>query len=150
MNLDLQRFCRADYPEYAAWFADVELDRRLGPLDQEWLDAILAEPESEEMTWAVFRDEELVAVIETAFEPQNQRVAFISAVATKPSLRRQGIGTAVLQQIVNRHHAQGIIAHSAYVALTNEAARRWIERIGFVPTADEPNEHGYVEFRHGG
>ncbi len=42
MELVFRRFQQTDYPEYAAWFVDAELDRQLGPMDQAWLDAVLA------------------------------------------------------------------------------------------------------------
>lgn len=146
LTLDFRQFRKDDYQEYAAWFVDPELNNRLGSLDQEWLEALLSQKETEGMTWAVFRDAELVAVIETVFHPQDRQPAAIAGIATKPSLRGQGIGTAVLKEILSRHQSQGIYDHIAYVASANKGARRWIERIGFRPTAIEPNEHGYLEF----
>jgi GNAT superfamily N-acetyltransferase len=68
-----------------------------------------------------------VAVIETVFDARNSSLAYIAAIATKPGLRRQGIGTTVLQQILGRHREQGITEHIALVDLTNEAARRCVE-----------------------
>lgn len=148
MNLVFRRFQQEDYPEYAAWFIDPELNRRLGPMDQEWLDAVLTEPESAGITWAVLRDAELVAVVETVFDHQNHKPAGITAMAAKPSLRRQGIGTAVLRQILSQHQSRGIAEHVAYIAIDNLAGQRCIERVGFVPVSTEPNEHGFIEYRH--
>jgi len=148
MQLEFRRFQQADYPEYAAWFVDAGLDRQLGPMDQAWLDAVLGQPESEGVTWAVFRGEELVAVLEIVFGVLDDPPTGITGLAVKPTLRRQGIGMAVLHQLLEQHHRQGLHQHVAYVATHNEAARRCIERIGFVPTS-APNEHGYVEFQLG-
>lgn len=148
MTLEFRRFQADYYAEYATWFADIELNRRLGPMDQEWLDSVLAEPAAEGITWAVFRDAELVAVIETGFDPQGQLPTVILGIAVKPSLRRQGIGKAVLQKILALHYAQGRHEHIAYVAQDNQSARRLIESIGFVSTGSEPDEHGYLEFRY--
>ena len=36
-------FCRSDYAWYQAWFADRDLMRALGPMDQTWLDAVLGD-----------------------------------------------------------------------------------------------------------
>ena len=47
MHLEFRRFQEEDYPEYASWFTDPELNRRLGPIDQDWLEAVLCESESE-------------------------------------------------------------------------------------------------------
>lgn len=148
MELEFRRFQQTNYPEYAAWFGDPELDRQLGPMDQAWLDAVLGQPESEGMTWAVFRNAELVAVIEIIFGAPDDPPICIAGIATKPTLCKQGIATAVLKQLLDQHHSQGLHQHVAYVAIHNEAARRCIERIGFVPTS-APNEHGYVEFQLG-
>lgn len=148
MKLTFKQFQHTEYAEYASWFVDPELNRRLGPMDQEWLDFVLAEPETEGITWAVFWEEKLVAVLETVFDPAGQLPAAITAIAVKPSLRGQGIGTAALQQLLALHHAQGIAAHIAYVAQDNASARRLIEQVGFARTATAPNEHGYLEFCH--
>lgn len=148
MKLEFKKFQQTDYLEYAAWFVEPELNRRLGPMDQDWLDAVLAEPEAEGVTWAIFRNAELVAVVETVFDPTKHLSAVISAIAVKPALRHQGIGTAVLQTLLTMHHTKGIAKHVADVAQDNETARRLLERVGFVLTASELDEHGYLEFRY--
>jgi hypothetical protein len=81
MNLRLERFQAAHYSEYASWFADAELNRLLGPMDEVWLNAVLSEPESQGMTWAVFRDAEFVAVVEAVYDPENVSSAAISGPA---------------------------------------------------------------------
>src|SRR5690242_10925250 len=128
MHLELKRFEREYYTEYAAWFSDPELNRYLGPMDQEWLEAVLSEPESAGTTWAVFRGAELVADVETVFDPENRLPAGIMAIATKPSLRRQGIGATVLQMILSLHKKKGIIEHVAYISVNNRAAQRCAEK----------------------
>ena len=147
MNLEFKQFQREQYTEYASWFADPELNRRLGPMDQEWLDSVLSQPESAGVTWAVFRGVELVAGVEIVFDPQNEWPAAIAAVATKPALRRQGIASAALRHILELHQEQGITEHMAYISVSNPAGRRCLEKVGFVPADSEPNEHGYMEFR---
>ncbi|MEZ4730437.1 MAG: GNAT family N-acetyltransferase [Caldilineaceae bacterium] len=148
MKLTFRQFQEADYPEYASWFVDADLNHRLGPMDQAWLDAVLTEPAAQGITWAILREAEFVAVIETVFDPDGHLPAGIPAIAVKPSLRGQGIGTAVLHQLLALHHAQGIEQHIAYVAQDNVSARRLVECVGFVQTDAEPNEHGYLEFQH--
>jgi RimJ/RimL family protein N-acetyltransferase len=148
MNLELKRFQQEHSVEYASWFVDPELNRYLGPMDQDWLDAVLSQPESAGVTWAVFRDRELVAVIETVFDPENRLPAAITAIATKPSLRLQGIGTTVLGLILSLHNKQGIFEHVAYISINNTAGKRCIEKAGFVPITSEPDQHDFIEFRH--
>ena len=147
MLLEFKRFQKEYFSEYALWFVDTELNRQLGPMDQEWLDSVLAQSEAEGITWAVFRDEELIAVIENAFHVDEASQVTITALATKPAYRRQGIGTAVLQQLFSINDNKGIRQHIAYIHVRNVAARRCMEGVGFVAVSSEPNQHGYIEFR---
>jgi RimJ/RimL family protein N-acetyltransferase len=148
MHLELIRFRREHYAEYASWFVDQALNRHLGPIDQEWLDAVLSQPESAGVTWAVFRDGELVAVVETVFDPDNHLPAAITAIAIKPGLRQQGIGTTALRLILSLHKNKGIVEHVAYISIHNTAGQRCFRIVGFVPVKSEPDESGYLEFRH--
>ena len=146
MELEFRRFQQENYPEYAAWFVDAELNRRLGPMDQDWLDAVLAMTEDEGVIWAVFRDELLVAVIEITFELQRPQRASITGLATKPQLRRQGIGTAVLTHLLALHQRQGIREHWTHLRFDNAAALCSIEKMGFQPITGLADKHGYIEF----
>jgi RimJ/RimL family protein N-acetyltransferase len=147
VNLSFRRFQREDYPEYAAWFVDPELNREMGPMDEEWLNAILAEQEEEGITWAVFRDGEFVAVVETKFDPEKVLPAAITALAVKPSLRRQGIAKATLQKVLTDHRLKGLGSHICYIHQDNAASRLLCADAGFVAVS-EPNLHGYIEYRH--
>ena len=60
----------------------------------------------------------------------------------------KGIGEAVLRRVLSLHQQRGITEHVAYVKLDNEAARCCIEKVGFAAVTGEPNEQGYVAFRH--
>jgi RimJ/RimL family protein N-acetyltransferase len=150
-SLQLKRFQAEHYAEYVSWFADEELNRRLGPMaetDEPWLAAVLAETGSDAATWAVFRGDEMVAVIEAAYDPETAAWAAITTIATRPSLRRQGIGETVLRRILSLHQERGITEHIAYVALDNQAGRRCIEKVGFAAITGVPDKHGFVAFRH--
>jgi len=148
INLEFKCFQIGHYAEYASWFRDPELNRHLGPMDQTWLDGVLSQPKSAGITWAVFRGFELVAVVETVFDPENHLLAGIAAIATKPVLRRQGIGTRVLQQILLLHKHKGFVEHVVYVSVHNSGGRRCVEKAGFVAVTAKPDERGYIEFRH--
>ena len=148
MYLEFKRFQQEHFDEYVTWFMDPELNRLLGPMDQAWLEAVLAQHESKGVTWSVFRNTELVAVVETAFDPQHHHPPVITAIATKPALRRQGIGSAVLKKILSIHKRRGYVEHNAYVSIHNPAGLCLVEKAGFVPITSQPDEHGYIEFRH--
>ena len=117
-------------------------------MDQAWLDAVLSQPESTGVTWEVFRSTEMVAVVETLFDPDRRLPAAITAIATKPGLRQQGIGTTVLQQILSLHKSKGIVKHVTHVSIHNSGGRRCVEKAGLVPVTAEPDERDYIEFRH--
>ena len=148
MKLEFKRFQKEYYSEYAAWFMDPELDRLLGPMDQAWLEAVLSEPPSSGITWAVLREAELVAVIETVFDPRNISSCAIPALAVKPVLRRQGIGTAVLQHLMSMYKNQGISEYIAFISVDNIAGRRCVEKVGFAPADPHPDGRDYLEYRH--
>ncbi len=150
MELELVCFRGEHYPEYASWFSDPELDSHLGPMGQDWLDAVLNEPEEEGITWVVFRDGEMVAVVEIGFDPGAPTWAGFAGLAVKPSLKRQGIGTAVLQRVLALHEGQGRTEHMALVKADNAAGQRLVEKVGFVAEEEGPNEEGFIRYRRNG
>ncbi|GEB16877.1 hypothetical protein SAMN05421671_3251 [Pimelobacter simplex] len=46
---DARPLVRADWAWVQAWFTDATLDRELGPLDEEWLEHVLADQEGVEL-----------------------------------------------------------------------------------------------------
>lgn len=147
INLTFVRFQEQHYPEYAAWFSDPELDHQLGPMDEEWLSAILAEKEDEGITWAVLFEQEMVGVIETVFDPQNLMPAAITAIAVKPTRRRQGFARAIFDKILLDDHRKGINCHICYIHQGNAASRNLCEGIGFTAVS-EPDNNGYIQYQH--
>ena len=143
-RLRFERFSREQFDDYLGWFADAELNRRLGPMDDDWLTAILDESEEQGMTWAVFASSELVGVIETVFSPGLP--CAITAIAVKPSRLRQGLARSMLQRLFTDYEARGIESYMAYVEQTNVAASRLLINEGFRAVSG-PNDKGYVEFR---
>jgi ribosomal protein S18 acetylase RimI-like enzyme len=148
MALQFVPFRREFFDEYASWFGDAELNRHLGPMDQEWLECTLAEPESSGVTWAVFRNTELVGVVETKYDPENRLPAGITAVAVKPTLRGQGIGSEIMREVLSRNHVKGLVDRVGYVSPENVRAQRFLEKLGFERIGVEPSRSRYIEFRH--
>ncbi len=144
IELRFERFSKEHFDDYLSWFADAELNRRLGPMDDEWLTAILDESEEQGMTWAVFASSELVGVIETVFS--SSFPCAITAIAVKPSRLRQGLGRSMLQRLFSDYEARGIESYLAYVEQTNVAANRLLIQEGF-QAVSAPNDKGYVEYR---
>ena len=142
--LSLERFREGFYDEYRSWFADPELNRRLGPMDSEWLQTILEEPEDQGITWAIFDAEEMVGVLETVFGPDSS--CAIAAIAVKPSRRREGFGRAILRRLYAEYRVKGVKSYVAYVERTNSRASGLLISEGF-RAISEPNEKGYQTFR---
>ncbi len=150
MVLKFLPFRREFYDEYASWFSNPELNRHLGPMGNDWLEAVLSEPESDGATWAVFRDKELVGVVEIKYPTGYQMPAGITAVAVKPALRGQGIGSEIVREILSRDHAKGLLDHVGYVSPGNPGAQRFLEKLGFARIGVDPSRSRYIEFRHRG
>src|SRR5262245_38483405 len=122
MDLEARPFAREDFAEYASWFADPDLSRNLGPMDDAWLELAGSGGEmSGDETWTVFRHGKLVAVVEALFETDDRSSYMISAVATKPAPRGQGIGTAALRHVLDLRRSRGILKHAAKVSVDNIA-----------------------------
>lgn len=57
MDLELMQFTNEHFAEYASWFADPDLNRQLGPMDDAWLELVLRGGEMPgDETWAVLRE----------------------------------------------------------------------------------------------
>jgi RimJ/RimL family protein N-acetyltransferase len=148
MNLEMRPFATEDFAEYASWFADPDLNRHLGPMDEAWLELTMAGGEvAGDETWAMLRDGQLVAVVEALADADDRSTYTIAAVATKPALRGQGIGPAALQHVFQLHRGRGVVQHSAQVSVGNAAGRRCAAKAGFVPAGSEPDRHGYIQLR---
>ena len=144
MELEFRRFQKKDFQAYALWFTDPEQDRWLGPLDREWLEAVLSEGE-EGVTWTVFRDEVFVAVAETAFDPEGGRAA-VTTLQPNPA-SQTGYRYDCFEELLDWHRREGVRKHIAFVHEDNRTARRCLERVGFELSSAQPNEYGYLEFR---
>lgn len=149
MQLSFRKFQAGDFATYKAWFTDPELERRLGPLDDEWLAAVLSKRASDGATWLVLDGDAPVAVVETSLHPTDSSLAAITELAVKPELRGRGIGMAVLQEVLALRRREGRLEHLAYIREDNGTARRCFERSRFVPVTLTPNGEGFLEFRRG-
>src|SRR5262249_55078432 len=95
--VQFRKFTRADFPEYKSWFMDPELNRQLGPMDDEWLEYVLNEQDGAQYT--IFRDDEIVAVLGILLPDERRPDYYITDLAVKPSLRGQRIGSGTLQKL---------------------------------------------------
>jgi Acetyltransferase (GNAT) family len=96
--LHVRRITRADWEWIRAWFGDEELNRRLGPLDEEWLEHVLSESDGVQLVVNV-TDGTPVALAGCAWDPAGSAHA-ITDLAVCPWMRRSGIGRQALVSVV--------------------------------------------------
>ena len=126
--MEIRFFRESDFETFADWFADEKLNAELGPIDQEWLDYILAEePPSQ---FACLINNELVAVVGICHaknETDNHFV--ITDIAVAPKLKRTGLGSKALREVINRVNP----THSwlAYVDHENVQAHHFFQSQGW-------------------
>src|SRR5215470_3735472 len=100
-ELQFCKFAQEDFPEYKSWYVDPELNRQLGPIDDEWLAYVLNEQDGVE--YSIFRDQELVAVLGIKLPDEKRPDYVVTDLAVKPSLRGQRIGSRTLQKLFELH-----------------------------------------------
>ncbi len=150
MNISFKKFTQVYFPEYSSWFQDPELNSQLGPMDEDWLHWVLTEDEADGITWAVFDDDEMVGVVETAFDSEGRLPVVIRGIAVKPSRRRQGIGSAILHCLFAMLTPRGIFDYCAYIKTNNSASRRLFEKLGFISISLQPDKNGFLEYKRMG
>lgn len=132
-------FLRDDFAEYRAWYDDPQLNEQLGPMDEEWLEYVLADRGGEQLCF--FEESRLVAVIGLAEDPDVDAWV-ISDIAVNPALRGQGIGRRALQLLLEHPRYRRRRIWQAYVTEDNPAARAFFARLGWhcvaEPGAEEP------------
>ncbi|MEB4614072.1 GNAT family N-acetyltransferase [Leucobacter sp. M11] len=141
--LRLRPFRREDYPWYRAWYDDAELDAQLGPMDEEWLTAVLTESTGEQLVaveTAGPRAGEPAAVVGIVWGIPEHPEHTISDLAVCPALRRTGVGQRVIAALAEHRFgapARGLIA---YVDPDNPGARAFFAGLGWAHTPPPPGE----------
>ena len=140
MAFEFQAFAAADFPEYQSWYADHELNQRLGPMDNAWLNDVLTN--SAGCTWSVRQSNELVAVIGVVLPDADHPCYCITDFAVKPKLRNQRIGSVVLAQLLQQHELAPHQYWQAYVDQRNPKALAFFTTNGWQVSANTPDETG--------
>jgi len=130
--MELRPFLKEDFDTYCTWYADPDLNRELGPMDNEWLEYVLNESPPKEFSF--FEDGSLVAVIGTeAPETGEDSTWYITAIAVNPAMKRKGIGKRALQLLLEHHSARDNPpkAWIAWVSLNNSVAKFFFTELGW-------------------
>ncbi|WP_020568368.1 GNAT family N-acetyltransferase [Neolewinella persica] len=125
--MEFRKFTAADYPDYSSWFNDPQLQRALGPIDEEWLNHILNDDE-EGMELAVFLDSKLVAVVGITLPHDQYDYRVITGIGVKPALRNQGLGSKVLLQLLEEVQLEAGCFWVSYVEKFNFCGQAFFEK----------------------
>ena len=145
-QLSFSRFHPSDFEEYLSWFADPELDQHLGPMEANdpWLNYVMSNQEGTD--FAVYKDGEMVAEIGLLFPNEENPAYYITNLAVKPELRRQGIGSLVLSAIIILYPLQRGVSWRCFVHKNNHKTRAFLEKNQWTGQNEFPDEEGFIEF----
>lgn len=124
-----RQFQETDFLDYESWFVDAELNRQLGPIDREWLAYVLADSEGAEYSFLL--NQELIAVAGVHYPTTEHNYYYITDIAVRPKLRRQGIGKRIIKQLQAQPMLQSVKNWRAGVATNNIAAAKLLESLGW-------------------
>lgn len=142
MKLRFSTFTAADFSEYKAWYDDAELDKRLGPMDDKWLDHVMHETRGHQ--YSVFLGKDLVAVIGILLPDAEHPAYYITDFAMKPHLRNQGIGSQVLAKLMKLYSLKPGEEWRAFIDERNPRAKAFFEKNGWKCVSNTPDEHGML------
>lgn len=154
-ELDFKIFKKEDFPEYLSWYQDPELNRRLGPMeeDDEWLQHTLEEQNDPNnhggCTYSIFQNEKLVSVLGIVYPDQEGPNYGITNIAVKPQLRSKGIGNLVLKKLIQLHPLKEGQVWKAYVDESNPKAKLFFESNGWRCDSESPEHNNMfmLEYR---
>lgn len=124
----VRRFCRADWDWYRSWFDDPELNRRLGPLDHEWLEHVLAETDGAQLV--VEQDLTPTAVVGCVWGAPGFDHG-ITDLAVDPARRREGLGAVAVDAAIAWPGHRAGCGWLAFVEEDNAAAHAFFTSLGW-------------------
>lgn len=126
--LTVRRMVRGDWPWISAWFADPVLDRELGPLDDDWLEYVLAEAEGAQLVLSDAGGP--VALVGCVWDPDGAEHG-ITDIAVDPARRGDGIGRRAIDAAVAWPGHPASERWVAFVDPENAAAFRFFTALGW-------------------
>ena len=124
--MELRKFSADDWIWVQEWFRDPLLDRELGPMDTDWLEAVLAESNGVQFVATI--QSEPVCLIGCVWGNDQHPSHFITDIAVAPSLRGQGLASPILQQVLDWPGHPPIAKWTAFVNPRNAAAQSLLRK----------------------
>ncbi|KKC31754.1 hypothetical protein WH91_17735 [Devosia psychrophila] len=119
--MELRKFLASDWPWVEKWFQDAQLDRELGPMGTDWLDAVLAERNGVQLVATV--ETKPVALIGCVWGDAEHPSHYITDIAVDPDLREQGIASRALHLVSDWPGHPPTAKWTAFVASRNIPAQ---------------------------
>ncbi|MEE6170356.1 MULTISPECIES: GNAT family N-acetyltransferase [unclassified Mycolicibacterium] len=139
--LRAREMTRRDWQWVEQWFRDAELDQRLGPLDEEWLEHVLSDREGVQLVVESVSGTP-VALAGCAWDPVGSSHG-ITDLAVCPWMRRFGIGQRALKSVLEWSGHPPTKRWVAFVDPDNHAAQAFFSAIGWHPDGIEDGMHRF-------
>ncbi len=139
-------FEESDFRELQSWYLDSRLNQALGPVDPDWLAAVLSEtPPSQ---YVAIQDGQMVACFGIALPKYPLEDFVVTDIAVRPDLRRTGIGQQAIAWITRQFELKTGQDWIAYVELQNVAAQDFFSSVGW-QSDGKLDESNMLKFRLG-
>ena len=135
--MEIRYFTKNDFPIYTTWFEDDQLNKALGPIDEAWLNYVLAESPPSQFSCSI--EGTIVAVVGIARPTESNANYVITDIAVDPERKRTGLASRALLSVIEETDPNA--SWTAYVERPNETAFRFFESLDWIPTIPaEKNE----------
>lgn len=124
--MELREFSADDWPWVQEWFQDALLDRELGPIDVEWLNAVLAERHGVQLVATV--ETRPVVLIGCVWGTVQHPSHCVTDIAVDPNLRGQGLASKALHLVLAWPRHPPTVMWTAFVNPRNTAAQSLLKR----------------------
>jgi len=116
--MEVTKFTKDHFQAYSQWFSDSYLNDQLGPIDQEWLEAVLEDG----LHYAFILNEKLVVVIGLVLPDDTHPFYVITDISTHPDHRRIGFASIALDLLISQLNNENCAIWKAYVSTDNRPA----------------------------
>ena len=137
-DIYLRKFEASDYHDYKKWFEDKELNKHLGPLDEDWLTYVMSDKTGEQFSFT--HKQRLIGVAGTCFSDGDHDYQVLTDIAVRPDLRLRGIGMLLLTKLITSVKFERNTSWRAYVSPENKGAIQFFNKAGW-----HRLEHGLPE-----
>ncbi len=139
------RFDRSHFEQYLSWYKDPELNRWLGPMDEEWLDAVMNEEDG--IQYAIFDNDEFVAVLGITYGSEQQPFTVITDIAINPAQRRKGIGSRILAELNRQMPDIKLDNWVVYIDPKNHKALTFFKKHNWIETHDLSESNDMIRLK---